>query len=429
MAVGFSAYPSQTRWQRAVQWLRANRACVVCALLGAAVGVFFERSSTPLCPPDAACIFGPPGAEPYVEFAEVPGTWAVYDVQRKLHETQSAYQTIAVYDTYFHGRILTIDGALMITERDERNYHEMLAHVPLNYLPAAKRVLVIGGGDGGTVTQVVRHSNLASVSWVEIDEQVVKTSRKYFTRVSAGLDDPRVKLVVRNAAHWVAEQRYTATRDAPAGGASAAGGEDDEIRYDVVLIDSTDFNQAEPLFTPDFYAGVKALMRPTSILCFNLDSPQWGQVRLVQFADRLSALFTHVYVYQVFQPTYSSGHYAFLFASDSVHPTQTAVDWGAWLSKNIETRYYTPDVHYAAFMLPAQVRGVLRSAPLALADVAPRGSQGFAPAQGEEDGAPVRTAGGAAGVDGSARAETTQRAAGAPAGTVSPSSSSELRRV
>ncbi|KAJ1638223.1 spermidine synthase, partial [Pavlovales sp. CCMP2436] len=243
---------------------------------------------------------------------------------------QSPFQHIAVYETNFHGRILTIDTALMLTERDERNYHEMLSHVPLNYLPEARRVLVIGGGDGGTVTQAVRHANLREVVWVEIDEIVVRTSRKYFPKVSAGADDSRVKLLIP-----------------PSPPLPHTTG------FDVVLIDSTDFGQAEPLFSAEFYASVKRLMSRRSILCVNADSPQWGQVRLVQFVDRLAQVFKHVHVYQSYQPTYSSGHYAFVFASDEIHPTQSPIDWAAWESLKAETRYYTPDVHYAAFMLTA----------------------------------------------------------------------------
>mgnify|MGYP003685416237 FL=1 len=290
--------------------LRRHRGTLIATGVGVLLGCALHARLTPLCPEGAACIFGPPGVQPYVEYAEIPSFWAVYDVQRILHEVRSAFQHIVVYETYFHGRILTIDGALMITERDERNYHEMLAHVPLNYLPAAQRVLVVGGGDGGTVTQVVRHAAVREVVWVEIDELVVRTARRFFPKVSAGADDQRVKLAVRNAAHWVAEQQF-----------SADGG-----GLDVVLIDSTDFNQAEPLFSIHFYASLKRLMSERSILCLNADSPQWGQVRLVQFVDRLTPLFRHVHVYQSFQPTYSSGHYAFIFASDTVHPTQSAID-------------------------------------------------------------------------------------------------------
>jgi len=127
--------------------------------------------------------------------------------------------------------------------------------------------------------------------------------------------------------------------------------------------------QAEPLFSAEFYASVKRLMSRRSILCVNADSPQWGQVRLVQFVDRLAQVFKHVHVYQSYQPTYSSGHYAFVFASDEIHPTQSPIDWAAWESLKAETRYYTPDVHYAAFMLTAQVKGVLRQTPPRLSDI------------------------------------------------------------
>jgi spermidine synthase len=354
-----------SRSARAKHFIRVHSRSFAALSVGVLIGALVQARLTPLCPPGAACIFGAPGVQPYVEYSEVASFWAVYDVQRQVHAVQSAYQHIVVYDTYFHGRILTIDGALMITERDERNYHEMLAHVPLNYLPEAARVLVVGGGDGGTVTQVVRHPRLREVVWVEIDELVVRTSRRYFPKVSAGADDPRVKLTVRNAAHWVAEQQFSATRDGASGDTATGGAEP----FDVVLIDSTDFNQAEPLFSAEFYAKLKRLMGARSILCLNADSPQWGQVRLVQFADRLAPLFKHVYVYQSYQPTYSSGHYAFVFASDAIHPTQSAIDWVAWQALGLETRYYTPDVHYAAFMLTAQVRGVLRQPPPRLSDV------------------------------------------------------------
>jgi spermidine synthase len=361
---------------RIVLLARRHRGSLVCVGLGMLLGSLIHARLTPLCPAGAACIFGPPGVQPYVEYSEVAAFWAVYDVQRRLYEAQSAFQQVAVYDTYFHGRIMTIDGALMITERDERNYHEMLTHVPLNYLPAdAKRVLVIGGGDGGTVTQVVRHPSVQEVAWVEIDELVVRTSRRYFPKVSAGADDPRVKLHVRNAAHWVAEQQFGATRDGGAIGEGAVQG------LDVVLIDSTDFNQAEPLFSTEFYASLKRLMSERSILCLNADSPQWGQLRLMQFVDRLTPIFRHVYIYQAFQPTYSSGHYAFLFASDSVHPTRSPIDWAAWAALGLETRYYTPDVHYSAFMLTAQVRGVLRQAPPRLSEI-PTFSTSRVPSEG-----------------------------------------------
>lgn len=350
--------------RRVARWLWRRRASASLALGAALVGAGLHRLLAPLCPPGAACIFGPPGVAPYVEYAEIPGFWAVYDVQRRLQVVQSPFQLIEVFQSFFHGRILTIDGALMITERDEKNYHEMLAHVPLNYVPTASKVLVIGGGDGGTVTQVVKHDNLHVITWVEIDEMVVHTARRYFPGVCAGSRDRRVRLVIRDAAQWVAEQQFEGLRDevptAP-GEAGEAGGPANEPAYDVVLIDSTDFNRAEPLFSVQFYHSVKAIMGRRSILCFNIDSPQWGQVRLVQFYNRLSAIFQHVFVYQVFQPTYASGHYSFIFASDTVHPGKEAVDWVRWNQRNISTRYYNPDVHYASFLLPTQLRDVLRN--------------------------------------------------------------------
>ena len=257
---------------------------------------------------------------------------------------------VQVYESLFFGKILTIDGALMITERDECNYHETIVHTTMAYLPHAKRVLVIGGGDGGTVSQLVKHPNLVEIVWCEIDEVVVQFARDFFPRQAKALQDPRVTLRVQNAASYVQEARYPV--------AQLSNG-----TFDVILIDSTDFNAAEPLFTSTFYNDCKQLLSPRGILSFNLDSPQWGQVRVASASEQMSRLFRHAFIYQAYQPTYASGHYAFMFASDEIHPFTTTPDWPAFAQKRIPTRYYNPDVHYASFLLPTQLQTVLRGVP------------------------------------------------------------------
>ena len=226
-----------------------------------------------VCPPHHLCVpndvgGSPTATTPYIEYSDVTSSASVYRVSGLLKTVKSPYQLVQVYETLFFGKILTIDGALMITERDESNYHESLVHTTLAYLPQARRVLVIGGGDGGTVTQLVRHPNLVEIVWVEIDEVVVQFAKEFFPRQARALQDPRVRLLVQNAATYVQEARYPIT--------GVNNG-----TFDVILIDSTDFNAAEPLFTASFYADCRALLSPRGILAFNLDSPQWGQVRAI----------------------------------------------------------------------------------------------------------------------------------------------------
>jgi len=228
---------------------------------------FFPKQE---CPKDHLCVpndvgGSPSSATPYIEYSDVTSSAAVYRVSSLIKTQQSPYQLVQVYETLFFGKILTIDGALMITERDEPNYHESLVHTTLAYLPNAKRVLVIGGGDGGTVTQLVRHPNLEEIVWCELDQVVIEFAREFFPRQATALQDRRVNLRLQNAATYVQEARY------PVAGVNNG-------TFDAILIDSTDFNAAEPLFTGSFYRDCQALLSPRGVLAFNLDSPQWGQV-------------------------------------------------------------------------------------------------------------------------------------------------------
>ena len=297
--------------------------------------VYYDRSFR--CPEGTVCIEGDsfgagPPVTPYTEFTEVTNSHAVYRVSALLKTEQSPYQLVQAYQSHFFGKILVIDGALMITERDESNYHETLVHTTLNYLPDARRVLVIGGGDGGTVTQLLKHPNLREIVWVEIDEVVLRFARQFFPHLAKAQSDPRVTLRVQNAARFVQEAQY------PAVGVNNG-------TFDAILLDTTDFGSAEPLFSTSFYSDCRALLAPRGVLAFNLDSPQWGQVRMAAASEQLSRLFEHTYVFQCYQPTYSSGHYAFMFASRTLHPFKAAIDWprcAPYASHLLGDRYPTP---------------------------------------------------------------------------------------
>ena len=330
--------------------------------------VYYDRSFR--CPEGTVCIEGDsfgagPPVTPYTEFTEVTNSHAVYRVSALLKTEQSPYQLVQAYQTHFFGKILVIDGALMITERDESNYHETLVHTTLNYLPDARRVLVIGGGDGGTVTQLLKHPNLREIVWVEIDEVVLRFARQFFPHLAKAQSDPRVTLRVQNAARFVQEAQYPAvgvnngalsphhpyltlphlTSPHLASPRLTSPRLASTGTFDAILLDTTDFGSAEPLFSTTFYSDCRALLAPRGVLAFNLDSPQWGQVRMAAASEQLSRLFEHTYVFQCYQPTYSSGHYAFMFASRTLHPFKAAVDWprcAPYASHLLGDRYPAP---------------------------------------------------------------------------------------
>lgn len=273
------------------------------------------------------------------KYAQPSGVGAdlVFDTA-PVASVQSKYQKIEVLKSDFFGHILTIDGDLMLTERDEFIYHEMIVHVPMAYVPAASRVLVVGGGDGGSARQLLRRESVESVTVVELDEEVVRISREFFPRLAEALADPRVELRLESGADWVARQ-------------VAQKGADE--KFDIAIVDSTDFGASEPLFEEAFHRRLRQLLAKGGVLVINLTSLPWqlGQVQASVYRQRL--LFKYVRVFQIYQPTYTSGHYCFLICSDEMDPLDTgSVDWQSYEDEELEMGYYSRRVHEAAFALP-----------------------------------------------------------------------------
>ncbi|MFQ5766734.1 MAG: polyamine aminopropyltransferase [Acidobacteriota bacterium] len=252
-------------------------------------------------------------------------------VNRHLYHETSPYQRIDVYESDFFGRFLTLDDLLMFTERDEFVYHEMLVHVPLCSLPNPRQVLIIGGGDCGCLREVLRHPQIERVTLCEMDERVCAVCREWFPWVKPALQDPRVLTVHADGVQHV--QQYA------------------EI-YDLVVVDSTDpVGPALPLFLADFYDTVRRSLLPGGVMTAQAESPVWNPelVSAILAQQRQSFPAVSLYLGQV--PTYQGGTWCWSYATlDPAAAPRPLPSRAAALTG--ESRYYTPEVHAAAFVLP-----------------------------------------------------------------------------
>lgn len=257
----------------------------------------------------------------------------VFTVDAVVHRSRTKFQDVLVFENRLFGRVLVLDGVVQLTERDNHIYHEMIAHVPLMAHGWAQRVLIIGGGDGGTLNEVLKHP-VEQVVLVELDGEIVELSKRFFPGVSRGaFDDPRTSVVVGDGVAYVATTSE---------------------RFDVVIIDSTDpTGPGEELFSTAFYRDCRNLLRPGGVIALQSGASlgQPGQIAAV--CARLASSFGTVRPFVAPVPTYVGGMLALVMAA----PTQGALRPSAKALRQRyrllrpETRYYTPDVHQAAFTL------------------------------------------------------------------------------
>ncbi len=263
-------------------------------------------------------------------------------VDKQLYTGESRFQKIDVYSTPEFGRVLVLDGFIMLTEKDEYVYHEMMVHVPMAVNPDIKNVLVIGAGDGGTIRELVRYKTIENIDMVEIDEQVVRVCRSYLPFTAGKLGDSRVNIRYEDGL------RFVRTKS-------------DE--YDLIIVDSTDpFGPGEGLFTKEFYGNCYKALKSDGILVNQHESVYYDsyQDEVKKTHARIKAHFPVCTVYQAHIPTYPSGHWLFGFASKGIHPTEQ-LDDEKWNGLGIITRYYNTELHRGSFMLPNSVRRLIFS--------------------------------------------------------------------
>jgi spermidine synthase len=260
---------------------------------------------------------------------------------QQLVSVQSDFQRIDVFESPEFGRFLAMDGYMMLTEKDEFIYHEMITHVPMAVHPHPRNILVVGGGDGGVVRELTRYPSVESIDLVEIDPMVVEISRAYLPFTSCRLTDPRVTIHHEDGVKFVRRQ---------------------EDAFDLVIVDSTDpFGPGEGLFTREFYGSCYKTLRSDGIMVNQHESPFYPDdaAAMQRAHKRISESFPISRVYQAHIPTYPSGHWLFGFASKQYHPTRDLrkKDWNAL---GIETKYYNTNLHVGCFWLPTYVERMLQ---------------------------------------------------------------------
>lgn len=254
-------------------------------------------------------------------------------LRKKLFEGQSEFQKVEVFESTHHGRVLLNDGAFMLSERDERIYHEMMAHVPLNVHPKAECVLIIGGGDGGTAREVLRHPGVKKCVMVEIDTMVVEACRKFIPQTAVAFADERLELRIEDGVKFMRESKD---------------------QFDVILIDSTDPNgAAQPLFGLEFYQDVAARLAPGGIVVAQGESVFYEQEMQATLLKIAASLFPCTSAFNFTNMTYPGGLWSFMWASRGPHPLHDC------RPNVMNTFYYNEGTHRAAFQLPEFQRRLL----------------------------------------------------------------------
>lgn len=260
-----------------------------------------------------------------------PGQAMSLQVNKILDHHRSQYQDVLVFESTHHGNVLILDGVIQVTERDEFAYQEMIAHIPLYAHPNPKRVLVIGGGDGGVLREVARHASVEEIVICEIDKDVIDVSKKYLPSLAMGYDDPRVKVHVMDGAKFMDEHKDS---------------------FDVIITDSSDpVGPASVLFETPFYNAMHASLREGGIVCTQGECI-WLHLNLIRPLIRsISSTYTSVgYAYTTI-PTYPSGQIGFIVATKGRGGCEEPVRTPDKLTQKA-LRYYSPEVHKAAFVLP-----------------------------------------------------------------------------
>lgn len=258
-------------------------------------------------------------------------------VREVLFSGQSPFQKVAVLDTVEFGRMLTLDNVIQTNIKDEFVYHEMITHVGLNTHPDPKKVLVIGGGDGGAVREIVKHKGIEKVVHVEIDQMVIDVAKKFFPELSSGFNDPRVEILVDDGIKHVKENKGV---------------------YDMIIVDSTDpVGPAVGLFSEEFYRSVFEALTEDGLFVAQTESPFFNSELITQVTTTINGIFPVTRLFWAVVPTYPGGYWTFTTGSKKHDPLTVDVDKDKIAA--LGTKWYSPELHRAAFVLQPFVKKLL----------------------------------------------------------------------
>ncbi|WP_342528021.1 spermidine synthase [Chryseomicrobium sp. FSL W7-1435] len=253
-------------------------------------------------------------------------------INKTLHVEQTEWQFLEMAKTAEWGNMLFLDGMVMTSQKDEFVYHEMVAHVPLFTHPNPENVLVVGGGDGGVIREVMKHPKVKKATLVDIDGKVIEYSKKYLPEIAGELDNPRVEVIVGDGFMHIAKS---------------------ENEYDVIMVDSTEpMGPAVDLFTKGFYAGIHKALKEDGLFVAQSDNPWFKADLIKQVQSDVKEIFPITKLYTANIPTYPSGLWCFTIGSKKHDPLTVPAEQ----FHEIETKYYTKELHSAAFVLPKFVK-------------------------------------------------------------------------
>jgi len=263
-------------------------------------------------------------------------------VDKQLFSKESRFQRIDVFESLEFGKFLALDGYMMLTEKDEFIYHEMITHVPMAVKPDTTDVLVIGAGDGGVLRELIKYPTIKRIDVSEIDEEVVAVCKEFLPNTACGFEDKRVNIYYQDGMKFI--RRHIE-------------------EYDLIIVDSTDpFGPGEGLFTKEFYGNCFKALKEDGIMVNQHESPFYEEdaAAMKRAHKRIFDSFPLSKVYQAFIPTYPSGHWLFGFASKKLHPVHDMFP-EKWEALGIKTRYYNTNLHKGSFYLPNYVEEMLEN--------------------------------------------------------------------
>lgn len=263
-------------------------------------------------------------------------------IERVICQITTEFQELLIFENKFFGKVLVLDGIIQITERDEFIYHEMLSHVPIMFHDNPSDLLIIGGGDGGILREVLKHRSVQKVVMVELDPIVVENCKHFFPEVSRGaFDDPRLQLIIGDGLDYVSTTQN---------------------RHDIIIVDSPDpIGPASKLFSSNFYQNCRRILSKNGILVTQNGVPFFQRDELLSSTRRLKKYFEDVTIYRAPIPTYQGGDMAFGWATSSqdLRATPREELSRRFTASSITTSYYDPAIHMTAFLLPKWISELL----------------------------------------------------------------------